>query len=80
MVMSAARLAGTAAPARRTWSGQARWARDIRRTRWTSGHRGHRAELRSVCRRFTDDGDLIGLKLMVLAGLVALTALLERVV
>ncbi len=78
MVVSAARLAQTAAPPLRPRSVRMQWARDVRQTRRTSGRPGRRAEHRSVWRRFGDDRDLVRLKLLLLAGLVVLTALLER--
>ncbi len=42
--------------------------------------RGRGSELLALGRRYRDDHDLVQLKLMVLGGLIVVTALLERII
>lgn len=80
MVVSASRVARTAAPVLRSRRVRPRWSQDHRRTWEVSGRLERRRELRGAWQRFSDDGELVRLKLALLAGLLVLAALLERTV
>lgn len=63
------------------WIPRMRQPRRLTRARWMASARQRRsAELFTLGARFIDDHDLVRLKLMLLAGLIVLTAVFERIV
>lgn len=78
MVVGAARRPGTSTPLSRP--APRRTGSAARPTPCAPVEERSTGGLRSLCRRFADDRDLVRLKIMLLVGLIVLAALLERVV